>query len=290
MLTNETSHDHDRRVSARRSPPLKRTVGYIRVSTEKQADGYGLEAQEKAIQVYAKTHNLGPITIYREAGVSGTLEDRPALGRLLYDIKEQKDIGTVLIVRLDRLARDVVLQETIIRDLTKRGVLLVSTTEPDLGSSEPSRILYREIMGAFSGYERRMIKMRLAAGRRAKAEAGGYPAGKRPFGYKRTMGFNGKDRPDIAVDTDTMERVKLIFRLKRRKWSLRRIANHLNDQGVPTSSGGKMWYPATVSYILRNPIYKGKISYNGVSTNRIELSMKQKPYRPVKGSIQAQMA
>jgi DNA invertase Pin-like site-specific DNA recombinase len=49
----------------------------------------------------------------------------------------------VLIEKLDRLARDLMVQETIIGDLKKRGFELVSVTEPDLLQNDPTRILMR---------------------------------------------------------------------------------------------------------------------------------------------------
>ena len=60
----------------------KRAYGYIRVSGRAQVDGDGLIRQEKAILDYAKANGITIENIFREEGVSGTLEHRPALAEL----------------------------------------------------------------------------------------------------------------------------------------------------------------------------------------------------------------
>ncbi len=54
--------------------------------------------------------------------------------------------------------------------------------------------------------------------------------------------------------------------------SLGQIARDLNGQKIPTARGGK-WYPATVNYILKNPIYRGSLTYKGETTERTDLSL-----------------
>ena len=247
-------------------------VGYIRVSTENQVDGYGLEAQASALRVYAKKQKLGIIHIYTEKGISGDLEDRPALGQLMTDVK-LGSVTSVIVVRLDRLARDLMLQENILADLSNHGAKLISIDEPDLCSSDPTRVLFRQIKGAISEYEKKMIKVRLKAGRVSKAREGGFVGGRRPLGYVRSEKFNGKKRPDLTTDPEASETVKTIFKLKRRGWSLSRIARYLQDNGIPTACGGR-WYQSTVSYIIHNPIYRGRITYKGQNAKRIDLTIK----------------
>ncbi len=129
-----------------------KAVGYIRVSTEGQVkDGFGLDVQKEAIEKYAQGRGMNSILFYEEKGQSGAVEDRPALAELRADI-EDGQINTVIILRLDRLARDLLLQETIISDFQKHGATIHSIEEPNLCSSDPSRILFRQIMGAVNQY------------------------------------------------------------------------------------------------------------------------------------------
>ena len=73
--------------------------------------------------------------------------------------------GLVLIERLDRLARDLMVQETIIGDLRKRSFDLISVCEPDLLQADPTRVLMRQIFGAIAQYEKAMIVAKLRGAR-----------------------------------------------------------------------------------------------------------------------------
>lgn len=71
---------------------------------------------------------------------------------------------------------------------------------------------------------------------------------------------------------ENAEIVRNIFYLKRyKRMSLNGIANKLNQEQIKTARGGK-WYAGTIRYILRNGIYKGNMSYNGVEVKVPELS------------------
>ena len=92
------------------------------------------------------------VKVFREEGISGTheLADRPALLEMLGALAAD-GVKPVLIEKPDRITRDLLVQETIIGDLRKRGFELVGVMEPDLCSSDPSRVLMRQIFGGHSG-------------------------------------------------------------------------------------------------------------------------------------------
>ena len=73
------------------------------------------------------------VKVFRDEGVSGTkeLENRPALSELIKSL-HGNGVQLVLVERLDRLARDLMIQETIIGDLRKHAFGLLSVAEPDL--------------------------------------------------------------------------------------------------------------------------------------------------------------
>ena len=145
---------------------MKRAFAYLRVSGKGQLDGDGFSRQLLAIKKHAAVHGIRIVRIFREEGVSGTkdLENRPALQDLLVALHGN---GTklVLIEKLDRLARDLMIQEAIIADMKRNGFEIVSVAEPDLCSDDPSRTLMRQILGAFAQYERAMIVQKLRGAR-----------------------------------------------------------------------------------------------------------------------------
>src|SRR5215469_2260549 len=100
---------------------MTKAFSYLRVSGRGQIEGDGFDRQTEAIRKYAAGHGIEIVEVFREEGVSGTkeMDDRPALAGLLAAL-EENGIRTVLIEKLDRLARDLMVQETIIADMQRR--------------------------------------------------------------------------------------------------------------------------------------------------------------------------
>ena len=106
---------------------MTKAHAYLRVSGKGQVEGDGFTRQLKAIREYAAAHDIKIVTVYREEGVSCTKEsaDRPAWSELMTAL-HANGVRTVIIEKLDRLARDLMVQETIIADLRKHGFELES--------------------------------------------------------------------------------------------------------------------------------------------------------------------
>ena len=217
----------------RRSQEM-RAFAYLRVSGKGQLDGDGFPRQRAAIKQYAATHGTRVVRWFEEEGVSGTkdLEDRPALQKLMLAL-HSNGIRLVLIEKLDRLARDLMIQETIIGDLRKNGFEIISVAEPDLCSDDPSRKLVRQVFGAIAEYERKMIVLKLRAARQRVRARGGRCEGRKPFG----------SRPG---ESKTIARIR---ELARKGMNFSNIAHALNSEELPTRTGGK-WFPATVSRVF----------------------------------------
>lgn len=215
-----------------------RAFAYLRVSGRGQLDGDGFPRQKAAIKAYADAHNIRIVKWFEEQGVSGKkdLENRPALQDLLIALHAD---GTrlVLIERLDRLARDLMVQETIIGDLRKHDFELVSVAEPDLCSDDPSRKLVRQVFGAIAEYERSMIVLKLAGARKRIRDGGDRCEGRKPYGT----------RPGEQEILDLMQALAT----EGRNYS--QIAVYLNGESVPTRADG-MWHPSTVSRILAREV------------------------------------
>src|SRR5690625_4856964 len=103
---------------------------YARVSTEEQAtDGYSVKAQREALSDYARKHNLNIINEYIDEGKSGkSISGRPQMTKLLKDAA-QKKFDTVIIYKLDRLARKTRDSLEIAETLNNHGVQLISLSE-----------------------------------------------------------------------------------------------------------------------------------------------------------------
>jgi DNA invertase Pin-like site-specific DNA recombinase len=212
--------------------------GYLRVSGVGQAgdDKDGLVRQKTAIKKWAVANDVH-IRQWFSDSKSGTkdLENRPALQALMAAL-HGNGVRLVIVEKVDRLARDLMVQENIIADLQRNGFELVSTMEPDLCSSEPTRVLLRQMMGAFAQYERSMIVQKLwGARQRAKAKKPDtYKEGRKPFGHRK----------------GEAEVIARVMELHASGLKLPAIASALNAEGRKTRYGGQ-WFPNQVSNIIK---------------------------------------
>ncbi len=239
-------------------------VAYIRVSTQGQLDGYGFDAQEARVRRYAQSNSLDIDRVFREEAVTGTTEAESRIAWVqALDYMAESGIKTIIIPELSRLARDLMIQESIIRDVSRQGLMLLSVAEPDLLSNDPSRKLVRQIMGAINEYEREIIIARIAAGRLAKAIRGEHSAGCVPLGYAIEPTDNGRKR--LVPDESEASTVALIYQLYAEGWTLLGIAKRLNEIGVKpkkwTPEKPTQFYASTIKAVLGNKKYVGMVEF-----------------------------
>ena len=210
-----------------------KAFAYLRVSGRGQVDGDGFARQLGAIRSYAAAHDITIARVFREEGVSGTLEgmDRPAWVEMITGILTN-GVKTIVIEKLDRLARDLMVQEHIVADLQRRGITLVSVAEPDLCSNDPTRKLLRQVMGAIAEYDKSMIVLKLRGARQRVRARGGRCEGAKPYGA----------RPGEAEILATIQTLRAAGE------SLPAIAAALNAQGRRPRRGSQ-WHPFAVSRI-----------------------------------------
>ncbi len=211
-----------------------RAFGYVRVSGDSQIDGDGFPRQISAIRAYAKQHDIRIVKVFREEGVTGTKEtmDRPAWADMMLTL-HSNGVRTIIIERLDRLARELMVQEATIAELQKQGFTLVSVQEPDLMSSDPARVAFRQMMGVFAQYDKSQIVLKLRGARMRTKAREGRCEGAKPFGH-----YEGE-----SAIIDRMNA------LRESGAGFDRIAAQLNAEGFKPRRGTK-WYGSAVNKIL----------------------------------------
>ncbi|HVC26070.1 MAG TPA: recombinase family protein, partial [Acidimicrobiales bacterium] len=133
----------------------RKVLGYTRVSTAEQVDGFGLDVQRGAIERYCKDHGLRLVRVFSDEGQSGSngLDTRVELAEALA-LVERGEVAGLVVYRLDRLARDLLLQETLMARMRQAGAEVLSVSEPDIDSDDATRVLVRQVLGSISQYER----------------------------------------------------------------------------------------------------------------------------------------
>lgn len=218
---------------------MKKAFGYIRVSGKGQVNGDGLVRQEKAIRDYAKANGYEIAIIYKDEGVSGALADRPALSEMLYSLeKNGHGITTVIIERIDRLARDLMVQETILNDMEKNGIELLSATDGDLLEDDPTRKLVRQVLGAIAEYDKEMTVQKLRVARNRQRMKSGKCEGRKSY---------------QELDPELISEIRRLRRKPRqgKRLSLQKTVDALNESGFTTATGKPFTLPT-----LKNIIYK----------------------------------
>ena len=215
---------------------------YVRVSTEDQArGGVSLEAQEARLKHYAELAGWRLHKIYTDAGLSAGSTARPAFQDMLNDARKGR-INVVLVYKLDRFSRslkDIILT---IDEFKELNVDFVSITE-SIDTSTPIGKVMFHIIGAFAEFERDVIAQRTNLGMNQKTEKG-HAQYRAPFGYFF-------EERKLRVREADAEIVRAIYRERLAKTSLRKIGS---KYGLT---------PFRVRWILRNPIYVGKLRWKG---------------------------
>jgi DNA invertase Pin-like site-specific DNA recombinase len=229
---------------------MSRLVAYLRVSTDRQADhGLGLAVQEAAIKKWARAEGHRIVLWCRDEGVSGSngLDTREALPVALGAIQSGYAAGLV-VYRLDRLARDLVLQEQLLAEIKRMGGDLFSTSAGEAAfldddPDDPSRALIRQILGAVAQYERSMIRLRLRSGRARKRERGYAGDGPPPLGYKA-------EGRQLVADPGEQAVIERIAQLRADGRSLRETAATLTAEGYRPKRSDR-WHPGSLRLIVK---------------------------------------
>jgi site-specific DNA recombinase len=216
-----------------------KAIGYIRVSTEEQANhGVSLDAQRAKIEAYASLYDIELVEIIVDAGQSAKTLNRDGLQRALGMLKAGEVEGMV-IVKLDRLTRSVRDLDVLLENYFAEKFSLMSVGE-QIDTRTASGRLVLNVLMSVAQWEREAIGERTSAALQHKKSQGEYIGGA-GFGYTVTDAKLKK--------TKEFKTVELIQRLRGEGKTLQAIADHLNSEGIKTARGGK-WYPKTVANII----------------------------------------
>src|SRR5215510_6859655 len=186
-----------------------RCAVYTRVSTEAglDQDFNSLDAQFDAAQAYIRSQARAGSTLvrtrYDDAGFSGGSTDRPALQRLLADVKVQK-VDVIVVYKVDRLTRSLSDFAKLVELFEANGVSFVAVTQQFNTTTSMGRLTLNVLL-SFAQFERELAGERIRDKFAASRRKGMWMGGTVPLGY------DVKDRK-LVINTDEAERVRLIFR------------------------------------------------------------------------------
>jgi DNA invertase Pin-like site-specific DNA recombinase len=200
-----------------------RVIGYIRTSTDEQL--LGIDGQRQALTDAFKYRDGQQLAgVLADEGFSGKDLNRPALMQALEQIASGR-ADALMVVKLDRLTRNSADLGALIDWFEYAGAGLIALDFDGLDTTKASGKMIAQVLIAVAQWERdataERTKLALAA-LRARGKATGRPA--------------VADNPELQAEIRSM----------RATMTLQQIADALNERGVPTIRGGKLWRTSSV--------------------------------------------
>ena len=252
----------------RRNGPIRCGI-YTRKSSEEglEQEFNSLQAQREACEAFIDSQrHEGWICLraaYDDGGFSGATMDRPALQRLLADVKAGR-IDTVVVYKIDRLTRSLADFAKIVEILDARGASFVSVTQQFNTTTSMGRLTLNVLL-SFAQFEREVIGERIRDKIAASKKKGMWMGGVPPLGY------GVRDHKLVMIDSEA-DTVRLIFRRYAELGSVRLLKAELEARGIKSKSwtsasarpvGGKSFSRGALYLMLQNRTYLGEIVHKG---------------------------
>jgi len=256
-----------------------RVATYTRISTDEDRQPFSLGAQAERLEAYARSQDGWRIVRRFTDQASGATLDRPGLRQALSEASAGV-YELLLVHRVDRLSRNVRQLAEIAENLDRSGVALRSATEPFDTSTAAGKMML-QMLAVFAEFERTTIVERITAGMERAASEGRWIVGSTPFGYLRD-----RDNKQIVPDPARIAIVQRIFRMyAEERMGAEAIAQVLNAEGHRSKNGVPFARP-NVLWILRNPVYVGKVAFRGkVHSGRHETIIDERTFEAVQAIL-----
>lgn len=227
---------------------MTKVVGYVRVSTEGQADGgVSLEAQTAKLRAYALAMDLELVEVVVDAGLSAKTLNRPGLQRALAMLTAGVADG-VLVAKLDRLTRSVADLGALVETYFASRFALLSVADSIDTRSAAGRLVLN-VLASVAQWEREATAERTRDAL-AHLKSEGVQLGGAALGWTRTEATDDDGRRVVARVAAEVATVARIVELRGRGASIREICDTLAAEGHATKRGGR-WSSATVHAVLR---------------------------------------
>jgi site-specific DNA recombinase len=242
---------------------------YTRVSTDQglEQDFNSLDAQDDASQAYVRSQAHAGWSLirskYDDGGFSGGNTDRPALQRLLDDVRAGK-IDVIVVYKVDRLTRSLADFAKLVELFDRHNVSFVSVTQQFNTTTSMGRLTLNVLL-SFAQFEREVTSERIRDKVAASKRKGLWVGGNTPLGYEV------RDRKVVVVEKDA-KAVQAIFELYLKLGSIPRLLPALRERKIVTKRshlksgktiGGIPFSRGPLSYLLRNRFYIGEVTYKG---------------------------
>jgi site-specific DNA recombinase len=251
------------------APKPVRCAIYTRVSTDAGLDQEfnSLDAQYDAASAYIRSQAHARWTLirarYDDGGFSGGNTERPALQRLLEDVRARR-VAIIVVYKVDRLTRSLADFAKLVELFDAYGVSFVSVTQQFNTTTSMGRLTLNMLL-SFAQFEREVTSERIRDKVAASKRKGLWVGGMVPLGYELKDG-------KLLVIQEEAERVHTIFKRYLELGSVNQLVADLRHSGLRSkvrklstgeTRGGVVFGQGALCYLLRNRFYIGEVCYKG---------------------------
>jgi site-specific DNA recombinase len=183
-------------------------VIYCRVSSAEQVDNTSLATQEAACREYCEKNGMSVASVFVDRGESAKTADRPEFLRMVAECQRRKDIGRVVVYRVDRFARNTLDHVVYAQRLRKSGATLASVTEAI--TEGPGGDFIQNIYAAVAQFDNDVRSARATDAMRAIRARGGW-VHRAPIGFKIVR--RGDGIPVLGIDEQVAAMIRRSFEL-----------------------------------------------------------------------------
>jgi len=233
-----------------------RAAIYLRVSTDDQAERYGLAAQQKACAAFADARGWPIVRVYADAGVTGQTDERPQLEQAIRDAKAGF-FERLILYDHTRLGRRSAVSAKIRDELDQAGVQIAYVSVGDVEAGSDAGVILDPVLDALSELEIRHIVKRTKAGRRQSAKSGNVLVPCDPYGYRKVK---RGDKTTLEIKPDEAAIVRRIFHAYTNGSTISAIVRELGAMGAKKPNG-RPFNRNNVRDILQRETYVGRWVY-----------------------------
>ncbi|GLI56421.1 recombinase RecD [Propionigenium maris DSM 9537] len=229
-----------------------RGIAYARYSSENQKNE-SIDFQLRAINDYAKSHNIEVVETYIDRAKSATTDKRPDFQRMIRE-SEKGEFEVLLLFRLDRFSRDKYDAVFYKKKLLKNGVKVVSVTEQL--SDNPESVILESVLEGMADYYSKNLSNLVTRGMLEQSRKAIHIGGKPPLGYDVD-----KETRKYVINEEEAKSIRIIFEKYLQGHTVMSIVEELNGRGYKTKKGVSFG-TNSIRGIIKNEKYCGTFVFN----------------------------
>ena len=225
-----------------------------------------LNRHRHILEAFCKERRLNVVETLEEVVSGESLSARPKVLHLL-DLVNTGMYAGVVCIDIERLSRGSSLESGYIMQVLQTNSCKIITPSKTYDLQNESDEQFTDMKFMFSRYELKTITKRLVRGRNQSASEGKFLGSMAPYGY-RAYKLPGTKGNSLQIEPNEAEIVRMIFDMYGRQGiGYNTIAYQLNQMHIPSRTG--TWGQTSITNILNNEVYLGKIRWRHEPTKRI---------------------